>query len=132
MTTNHTFGQAIEALTQGKMISRAGWNGKGMFVFRQVPSEVPAAIIPKMTSLPELVKEKLAERGVPLRYENQMALVNADSTINGWVASSSDTLASENRVEIQSQLRIYFRRRQRAAPEILGSLRSQKYQSNIP
>ncbi len=26
------FGQAIEALKQGKRIARAGWNGKGMYV----------------------------------------------------------------------------------------------------
>ena len=27
------FGQAIEALKAGKRVSRAGWNGKGMFLF---------------------------------------------------------------------------------------------------
>ena len=28
-----TFGQAIEALKQGKKVARRGWNGKGMYVF---------------------------------------------------------------------------------------------------
>lgn len=31
------FGQAIEALKQGKKVARAGWNGKGMFLL-YVPS----------------------------------------------------------------------------------------------
>ncbi len=28
-----TFGQAIEAMKQGKKVARRGWNGKGMYVF---------------------------------------------------------------------------------------------------
>ena len=32
MQTNLNFGQALEALKQGKKISRNGWNGKGMYV----------------------------------------------------------------------------------------------------
>jgi hypothetical protein len=31
------FGQAIEALKQGKKVSRSGWNGKGMWLALQVP-----------------------------------------------------------------------------------------------
>ena len=27
------FGNAIEALKEGKRVARAGWNGKGMFLF---------------------------------------------------------------------------------------------------
>ena len=30
---NLNFGKAVEALKQGKMVTRAGWNGKGMFLF---------------------------------------------------------------------------------------------------
>ena len=33
MSENLNFGQAIEALKQGKRIARQGWNGKGMFLF---------------------------------------------------------------------------------------------------
>jgi hypothetical protein len=28
-------GQAIEALKQGKLVQRKGWNGKGMFIFQR-------------------------------------------------------------------------------------------------
>ncbi len=31
MVENQNFGQAIEALKQGKRVARQGWNGKGMF-----------------------------------------------------------------------------------------------------
>ena len=29
------FGEAIEAVKNGALIARAGWNGKGMFVFQR-------------------------------------------------------------------------------------------------
>ena len=37
MTNTMNFGQAIEALKQGKKVARAGWNGKGMHVALQRP-----------------------------------------------------------------------------------------------
>ena len=95
MKTNQTFGQAVEAMKQGRLVSREGWNGKGMFVFMQVPSEVPAAIIPKMTSLPQAVKDKVIARGLPLRYQNQLAMVYPDNNVYGWLASPSDCLETD-------------------------------------
>ena len=35
-----SFGKAIEALKEGKCVSRKGWNGKGMFLTLQPGSEV--------------------------------------------------------------------------------------------
>lgn len=66
-----------------------------MFIFQQVPSEVPEAIIPKMTSLPAAVKEEVIKRGLPLRYQNQLAIVYPDNSVNGWAPSVSDTLATD-------------------------------------
>lgn len=34
-----TFGDALHFLKQGKAVSRAGWNGKGMYVFRIAPGQ---------------------------------------------------------------------------------------------
>lgn len=82
-------------MKQGKIVSREGWNGKGLFVFMQVPSEVPSEIIPRMTSLPAAAKEKAIERGLPLRYSDQMALLKPDNTVNGWAPSAPDTLADD-------------------------------------
>jgi hypothetical protein len=89
------FGQAIEALKQGKRVARIGWNGKGLCVFMQVPATIGEEIIPKMQSLPQSVKDELARRGGSISYYNQMALLNPDNSINGWAPSSSDTLAED-------------------------------------
>ncbi len=37
MTNTINFGQAIEALKQGKKVARTGWNGKGMHLELQRP-----------------------------------------------------------------------------------------------
>lgn len=38
------FGEALEAVKEGKLIARSGWNGKGMFVFQR-PEEKMLTII---------------------------------------------------------------------------------------
>jgi hypothetical protein len=95
METNKTYQQALDAARDGYLISREGWNGKGLFVFLQIPSEVPEAIIPKMSSLPNSAKTLLVGRGGPIRYKNQAALIGPDNTITGWAPSLSDTLAND-------------------------------------
>ncbi len=89
------FGQAIEALKEGKKVAREGWTGKGLFIFMQVPATITEDIIPKMQSLPQSVKDEFAKRGGSISYSNQMALVNPNNSINGWAPSSSDTLAED-------------------------------------
>ena len=103
---NHNFGDAIMALKQGKRVCRDGWNGKGLFIFIQVPSSVPATIIPKMTSLPSSVKDEFKRREIAssstntkehlsIRYENQIAIVKPNNEINGWSPSTADALAED-------------------------------------
>ncbi len=103
------FGEAVEALKEGKRVSRAGWNGKGLFVFMQVPSRISVTdTVPKMQSLPPYVKDEfirrnnetteqvgngLAHNHSTIDYDNQMALVNVDNKISGWTPSGSDALA---------------------------------------
>lgn len=110
MTTNHTFGEAIQALHEGKRVAREGWNGKGMFIFKQVPSQIPFSVIPGMQSLPQSVKDEFIRRfdSIPepsmatenhphesIRYKNQLAMVYPDNNIYGWVASPSDVLEND-------------------------------------
>ena len=92
MKRNQTFGQAIEALKQGQIARREGWTG---FIFRQVPSKVPAETIPKMTSLPPAVKAKLIATGEPITYQNQLAIVCPDNSIHGWQPTVEDSLAAD-------------------------------------
>jgi hypothetical protein len=99
-TTNLPFGAAIEALKQGKRVARKGWNGKGMFVFMQVPAEIPKDVVPKMQSLPQSVKDEFqrrfdAETHLWIRYSNQMAIVDQNNEIKGWSPSGSDSLAED-------------------------------------
>lgn len=89
------YGQAIEALERGECITRAGWNGKGMFVCKQVPSEIYCNIIPKMSSLPQSAKDILYNRDKSIFYDNQMIIITQDNRINSWVASVSDTFAKD-------------------------------------
>jgi len=96
------FGEAIEALKQGKRVQRSGWNGKGLFVFMQVTSEINREIVPKMQSLPQLVKDEFERRFndpneqiSAIYYDNQLAIVNSSNLINGWAPSVSDSLASD-------------------------------------
>lgn len=103
------FGQAIEALKQGKRVAREGWNGKGLFIFMQVPATIGKEVIPKMQSLPQSVKDEFKRRenalygttendgrfDFTINYKNQLAMVYPDSTIYGWVASPSDVLEED-------------------------------------
>ena len=89
------FGKAIEALKQGKIVAREGWNGKGMFVFKQIPANVGIQFVPNMQSLPQSVKNEFGKRGENLSYSNQMCIVKSDNTIDSWVPSSSDVFAED-------------------------------------
>lgn len=94
------FAQAIEALNEGKMIQREGWNGKGLFVFKQVPSRIDKEFVPKMQSLPQLVKDefelRFAKNAVQsISYDNQLAMVSPLNSITGWSPSVSDILAND-------------------------------------
>jgi hypothetical protein len=95
-----TFEAALQGLREGKMITRLLW-GSQAFVFRQVPSRVPAEIIPKMTSLPLSVKALLAQDWPEssLVYWNQLAKVTAPDektvVIQSWSPAISDLFATD-------------------------------------
>lgn len=89
------FGQAIEALKEGKLVHRSGWNGKGMFIVKQIPAVIGTDIIPKMQSLPQSAKDLMLERGQAISYTNQMLIVNSEGRADSWVPSSSDCFAED-------------------------------------
>jgi len=99
--TGLPFGHAIEALKNGIRVARSGWNGKGMFVCKQVPSFISGHIVPKIQSLPQSAKDEFQKRfdldptNAGINYCNQMIIVKSDNTIDSWVPSSSDTLAED-------------------------------------
>jgi len=85
------FRLAIEALKDGKMVSRQQWDRK--FIFVQVPATISKDVIPKMTSLPEAVKSEFTKRGGSIYYMNQIAVVNADNIIQAWNPTIAELLA---------------------------------------
>lgn len=91
------FGQAIKELKAGNAIARKGWNGKDLFVVKQIPSRIEGLIIDKVQSLPNSAKEILKQReGVPhIDYTNQMLIVNPDGRADSWVPSVSDIFAED-------------------------------------
>ena len=71
------FGCAIDLLKVGFAVRRKGWNGKGLFIVKQVPSHIGGDIIPKMQSLPQSAKDILMSRENPhIDYTNQMLIIN--------------------------------------------------------
>ena len=89
------FGEAIEALKEGKLVEREGWNGKGMFIMKQIPAEIGLDIIPKMQSVQDSLKKELLYRGITLKYNNQLLLIQPDGTADSWNASSTDIFAED-------------------------------------
>lgn len=89
------FGQALESLKEGKALSRSGWNGKGMFIVKQIPATIGLDIIPKMQSLPQSAKDILMARNKEISYANQMIIINSECKADSWVPSSSDCFAED-------------------------------------
>jgi hypothetical protein len=96
METTLTYGQALEALKKGKRVSRAGWNGKGMFVFQRPADTLSASFISNVKSLPDTVKTFLVLRGGDVAFLAYLCMYAADgSIVNGWLASQTDMLAED-------------------------------------
>lgn len=90
------FGTAIKFLKAGGAISRAVWGRGEKFVIKQVPSHIPADIIPNMQSLPQSAKDIIMARAEPhIAYTNQMLIIHPDGRADSWVPSSSDVFAED-------------------------------------
>lgn len=85
-TAGLTFGLALEALKKGARVARAGWNGKGMFVYH-----VPANAYPVQT---EAAKSYFGE-GALVPYNAYLAIKNVNGTVSTWVPSINDCLAED-------------------------------------
>ena len=96
------FGQAIEAVKNGKLAARKGWNGKGMFIFMRPQCELDTdTVVNKVQSLPESVKKWVAENygdspSEKIKFSEYLCMKAADGTIvNGWLASQTDMLSED-------------------------------------
>lgn len=91
-----TFGHAIEAAKAGMKISRAGWNGKGMFVVYMPPMNLPPA---NTQGTDRKVNDRTAKwigEDAPLDCVGYFAMYSAQKQwIPGWLASQTDMLAED-------------------------------------
>nr|UWG82540.1 MAG: Protein of unknown function (DUF2829) [Bacteriophage sp.] len=91
-----SFGIAIEALKFGFAIRRSGWNGKGLFVIKQVPAHIESDIVPKMQSLPQSAKDLILKGKGFIDYTSQCLIYNENTgRADSWVPSVSDMFAED-------------------------------------
>ena len=90
-TTGLNFGQAVEALKQGKRVSRDGWNGKGMYLWLMA-----AAVVKAEWCLEPHLKAMAEANGGEIEALGSIRMLTADQKVlTGWLASQTDILASD-------------------------------------
>ena len=80
------FGDALHMLKLGKKVARAGWNGKGMFLFL-----VPGSTF--KVSRPPLLGIYL--EGTEISYCPHIDMKTADGKVVPWLCSQTDALAED-------------------------------------
>lgn len=92
MIQNQNFGQAIEALKQGKRVAREGWNGKGMWLALSVGKPV----LPANEFWNPHNKQFALENGGQAEVLSTITIKTADNKIlMGWLASQTDMLSED-------------------------------------
>lgn len=87
----YTFGEAIEALKQGKKVARKGWNGKGMYLWLK-----PAATIKAEWCKDPILKDIAEANGGEVEALGTICMKTADGKIlTGWLASQTDMLLED-------------------------------------
>ena len=89
------FGKAIEALKAGKKVARAGWNGKGMFVFSKEPRGLHPTELPHDVAN-SIIGNRLLDHGDSCTTLNRHMLIKGvDGNLNTWFPSVSDCFAED-------------------------------------
>ena len=82
------FGDAVAALKEGLRVERAGWNGKGMFLYYVPENKYPASRNEHGTMI-GVFKDDM----VP--YGAYIAMKTAQNNVVPWLASQTDVLAED-------------------------------------
>ena len=85
-----TFGQAIEAMKQGKKVARRGWNGKGMYLWL-----LPATEVKKEWCRDPRLIEAMGERETLPCLGSIRMFTATKEVLTGWLASQTDMLADD-------------------------------------
>ena len=85
------FGQAIEALKQGRRVARIGWNGKGMYLWL-----LSACMIKAEWCKEAHLKEVAEANGGEIEALGSIRMMTADKKVlTGWLASQTDMLSED-------------------------------------
>jgi hypothetical protein len=87
-------GYAVAALKAGKRVARAGWNGKGMFLFLLPAGDgIPTKVIHD-PALRAVIESEVG--GETFDALGSVRMFTADKKVlTGWLASQSDLLAED-------------------------------------
>jgi hypothetical protein len=80
------FSEALGHIKEGKLLSRTGWNGKGMFVFLVKGSQFKVNRAP-LTDIFPLETE--------INYRPHIDMKYADGTIGVWLSSMGDIMSDD-------------------------------------
>lgn len=90
---NLNFGEAIEALKDGKCVARNGWNGKGMYIYLN-KGNVYALDGTHIDGISASLFET-GDTGTITRLPNLNMRSANGSIVTGWLASQTDILAED-------------------------------------
>lgn len=80
------FSDALNAIKDGKKVSREGWNGKGMFLFLVPGSTFTVNRAPLLGIYPP---------GTEIKYHAHVDMKTAQGDIVPWLCSQTDMLAND-------------------------------------
>ena len=80
------FSKALDLIKLGNKVQRAGWNGKGMFIFLVPGSEFKVNRPPLLGIYPE---------GTDIKYHAHIDMKTADEQVVPWMCSQTDMLADD-------------------------------------
>ena len=80
------FGEVLAALRDGKRVARAGWNGKGMFLFLVPGSTFMVNREPLLSIMGE---------GTQVQYHAHIDMKTAQGYVVPWLASQADLLSED-------------------------------------
>ena len=84
--TAQDIGWALYAMRHGDRVRRAGWNGKGMFLYLVQGSTFKVNRAPLLGIFPE---------GTEVNYQPHVDMWTAQGTAVPWLCSQSDLLATD-------------------------------------
>jgi len=95
-----TFGDALAELKKGRRVARAGWNGKGMFIYLQDGSINPnghdaGKFAANYVNGVDVQLFNCGDKGTVTRMPCICMHAADGSTVTGWLASQTDMLAED-------------------------------------